>query len=162
MAKVVIKPSETDFNVTSEDTSLNVSSSDLEIKKIRQKVSSPHLISNDNRVLRVNMPALRGLPGEKGEKGDPGSIEGINDSSLAFFEAKNAPIRDIYYENDIINRIDFLNELEELIFFQSFVFEGDLLKQIVLNRVSDNKTFYKTLHYENDRLSKITIESAGE
>lgn len=156
MANIVIAPERTTLSISGQNSDpITIRSEPKIVQKVSVTKNLHNLVSSKKEVVRIEIPALQGVPGPQGV---PGTFENLSESSLAFFQAKSMPIRDIYYQGDYISRIDFLNETEELKFFQNFVFDGELLAQIILNRTEDDRVFYKTLHYEDDKLIKISIE----
>ena len=105
---------------------------------------------------RIVTPAAQGLPGPKGEKGDDGSIENLDEIGFEFFRAKKSPIKDLTYTDGMLTKIDYLNSQGDPLYYQEFVFEDELLVEIILNRVEDQKTFRKILYYSaDDYITKI-------
>jgi len=102
---------------------------------------------------RVVVPAAQGIPGPKG---DPGSFEGFNDVALEFFRARKTPVKDISYQNGSVSRIDYISEEGDVVYRQKFLFDSELLVEIILIRETDKKTIRKLFHYTDDgQISKI-------
>ena len=156
MANIIIGPEKTVLNISGDSqTPITVKPDSSVTEKVSVERQTSNVVSAVTKTVRVEIPALQGLPGPQGETGQGMDLE---PASYEFFAAKNLPIRDIHYNGEDIQQIDFLNSDEILVYSQTFSFsESGDLEAITLTRMQDLATFVKSFTYSGGRLIKITI-----